>query len=226
MSYFLPPKVDFFPHPLTSDDDGLLAIGSRLDEETLLLAYRFGIFPWTSEGQELLWWYTHPRCILLPEDLRITKSMRPYLNGDKFEWTIDTAFREVIYNCRSTSRKGQDGTWLFPELMDVMISLHERGVAHSVEVWADSELVGGLYGLSMGKIFFGESMFAKTSNASKYGFIKLVQWLEARGFWLIDCQQRTQHLLSLGAHTVSGAVFFELLKKNVFESGHIHKWKK
>ena len=224
MPFFLPPEVDFFPHPLEADEDGFLAFGGRLSPELLLLAYQFGIFPWTGKDEPLLWWFTHPRCVLFPKELRITKSMRPYLNGNRFHWTIDQAFAQVIRNCKNHQRNGQAGTWIFKELEDSFVALHEMGHAHSVEVWEKDELVGGLYGLAIGRIFFGESMFAKRSNASKFGFINLVGWLEKKGFWLIDCQQRTQHLLSLGAETISQEQFLNTLRKNVFEDSLIGKW--
>lgn len=226
MAFFLPPEVDLFPHPLAADEDGFLALGGDLSPDNLLLAYQFGIFPWTNENEPLLWWYTHPRCVLFPDSLRITKSMRPYLNNNKWRWTIDTDFPAVIEGCRESSRKGQKGTWIFQELEDSFIELHERGYAHSVEVWEGDELIGGLYGMALGKIFYGESMFAKVSNASKFGFINFVRWLHTQGFWLIDCQQRTQHLLSLGAETIGGEKFMDYLRRNIFEKGYIGQWEK
>ncbi len=226
MAFYLPPEVDVFPHPFTADSDGFLALGGNLSPEKLLLAYQFGIFPWTNADEPLLWWYTHPRCILFPDSLRITKSMRPYLNGKRFRWSIDTAFSDVIAGCRQSDRKGQNGTWILQELEDSFTTLHNRGYAHSVEVWEDDKLVGGLYGLALGRIFFGESMFANVSNASKFGFINFVQFLQEKGFWLIDCQQRTQHLLSLGAETISGERFMDYLRKNIFESGFPGQWDK
>lgn len=226
MAYFLPDEVDFFPHPLLADEDGLLAMGARLDIDTLLLAYQFGIFPWTSADQPLFWYYTHPRCVLFPDKLKISKSMRPFLNGSRFTWTMDTAFKEVMTHCKHKVRSGQEGTWIFEELQSVFLELHERGHAHSVEVWEDDELVGGLYGIALGRIFFGESMFANVSNASKFGFIKLVSWLKAQGFWLIDCQQETQHLTSLGAEMISSDTFYGTLKKNILQPSVSGKWEK
>lgn len=224
MAYFLPDEVDFFPHPLLADDDGLLAMGCRLDVDTLLLAYQFGIFPWTSAEQPLFWYYTHPRCVLFPDKLKISKSMRPYLNGKRFSWTMDTAFKEVLENCKQTQRAGQEGTWIFEELQAVFHDLHELGHAHSIEVWEDGRLVGGLYGMALGRIFFGESMFAHVSNASKYGFIQLVGWLKAQGFTMIDCQQETKHLMSLGAEMISSDSFYGTLKKNILEPSITRKW--
>ena len=168
MAYYLPPEVEFFPHPLLAGEEGFLAMGSSLTPERLLLAYTFGIFPWSNAGEPLCWFFTDPRCILYPDQLRITKSMRPYLNGDRFSWSIDRDFRAVIASCKSTIRKGQGGTWIHQELEEAFVALHEAGHAHSVEVWEGDELVGGLYGLAIGKIFFGESMFAKVSNCLLY----------------------------------------------------------
>jgi len=151
--------------------------------------------------------------------------MRPYLNGSKFSWSMDTAFDQVMEQCKTKKRAGQNGTWIFRELQAVFSELHAQGYAHSVEVWSEEgELVGGLYGLALGKIFFGESMFAKVSNASKYGFIQLVGYLKERDFTMIDCQQQTQHLTSLGAEMMSKELFFESLKKNIFEPTNPHKW--
>jgi leucyl/phenylalanyl-tRNA--protein transferase len=223
--FFLPAKVDFFPHPLSADSDGLLAIGSQLSVEQILLAYQFGIFPWNHADDPLLWWYTHPRCVLFPEDLKISKSMRPYLNGDRFHHTMDTAFHEVITRCQAIKRKEQDETWITKELISVFNTLHNMGLAHSVEVWEGKNLVGGLYGLALGKIFFGESMFAERNNASKYGFIQLVAHLKNKNFKVIDCQQETAHLKSLGAQLISKESFFKYLKRNTFEAAQSEDWR-
>ncbi len=223
--YILPPGVDYFPHPSLSDKDGFLAIGGHLSESSLLLAYQFGIFPWNNPEEPLLWWSTQPRFVLFPDELKIAKSMRPYLNGNKFTHTIDTAFSQVINNCGKSVRKGQQGgTWLTEELTANMCNLHEQGYAHSIEVWKEDELVGGLYGLSLGKMFFGESMFATESNASKYAFIKLVQWLKEKDYWMIDCQQETGHLGRLGARLISHEDFHNTLRKNIFEPTLIGNW--
>lgn len=217
MAFYLPPEVDFLPHPLLADHDGFLAMGSHLSISNLLLAYQFGIFPWNNEGDPVMWWYTHPRFVLFPQKIKIQKSMRPYLNGQKFNFSFDKAFEEVIDNCKSTPRHGQDCTWIHQELEEAMIELHKQGVAHSVEVWKDQKLVGGLYGLALGKIFFGESMFAHESNASKFALIKLSQYLQERDFTLIDCQQESSHLKSLGAELIDKEVFLKYLKSNIFE---------
>ena len=224
MAYYLPQGVDFFPHPLNADPDGLLAIGAELSPNKILLAYQFGIFPWYHEDDPILWWYTHPRCVLFPSRLKVSKSMKQLLNKNAFSVTFDQKFPEVIRSCKNIKRTGQEDTWITPELMDNLLQLHNMGFAHSVEVWQNDELVGGLYGISLGKIFYGESMFSHVSNASKYGFIKLVQYLEEQNFALIDCQQRTDHLVSLGAEMISSERFYKHLKSNVFNIVSPCKW--
>jgi len=224
MPIYLPSEVDYFPHPYLSYEDGFLAIGGRLDMQSLLLSYQWGIFPWTSAEQPLLWWTPHPRCVLYPENLKVSKSMRPFLNGDKWRWTIDTCFQDVLHRCRDKKRAGQEGTWLFEELEEVIIQLHKAGYAHSVEVWQDDKLIGGLYGLSLGRIFYGESMFADVSNASKYGFIQFVRWLQQNEHDMIDCQQETPHLMSMGAETISQKRFHDTLKSNIFNPTKTGKW--
>lgn len=226
MPYYLPTGVEFFPHPCLADEDGLLAVGGNLTPDTLLMAYQWGIFPWTSEDQPLLWWSTHPRCVLYPDQLKVSKSMRSALNGKDWKWTIDTNFTEVISRCKLKNRNGQSGTWIFSELEEAFIALHHLGYAHSVEVWHQDSLVAGLYGLCIGDIFFGESMFTDISNGSKYGFINLVRWLEQRGCTMIDCQQETAHLKSLGATMVSAESFHKSLKKNIFATTIKGPWKK
>jgi len=224
LAFALPDDVDVFPHPLLSDEDGFLAVGEVLSVSKVLLAYQFGIFPWYNEGDPVLWWFTDPRFVLFPENLKIHKSMRSYLNQNKFQVTFDTHFAEVMQSCKDVGRKGQHGTWISDEMQDIYNQLHHNGYAHSVEVWNDDQLVGGLYGLALGKIFYGESMFSFESNASKFGFIKLVQWLKEKGYELIDCQQETQHLSTLGAELIEGYTFYNLLKKNIFNTTKLEKW--
>lgn len=214
----------YFPHPLLADDDGILAIGGDLNPDRLLLAYRFGIFPWYQD-EPIMWWFTHPRCILYPEKVKVSKSMRPYFNQNKFEVTYDTSFEEVMYSCADITRKDQDSTWINDEMIDAYCKLHEKGYAHSVEVWQEGKLVGGLYGVSVGKIFCGESMFAKVSNASKYALISLCRLLEVKGYDVIDCQQETGHLMSLGAQLVSKESFYNTIKWNLLECDNKEKWK-
>jgi len=225
VAYFLPSQVDFFPHPLFSDEDGLLAIGGKMTTNQLLLAYQFGIFPWNHADDPYLWWYTHPRCVLFPECLKISKSMRPYLNGSKFQCTMDSAFHTVMQKCREVKRNNQDDTWITDDLMRVFLEIHNMGLAHSVEVWENDHLVGGLYGLALGKIFYGESMFSEKSNASKFALIKLIQFLKKNDFLFIDCQQETDHLKSLGATLLEKESFYNHLKRNIFAPSLKGSWK-
>jgi leucyl/phenylalanyl-tRNA--protein transferase len=215
-----------FPHPSLTSENGILAVGGDLSAERLILAYQYGIFPWFNEGDPILWWSPDPRFVLFPEELKVSRSMRPYFNQKKFGCTIDRDFGAVIRHCQQNRRGRQAGmgTWITEEMLEAYIRLHELGFAHSVEVWKGDELVGGLYGLAFGKCFFGESMFTKVSNASKFGFINLVRYLEERGFWLIDCQQETRHLASLGARSISRKKFLSILEKNREEDGAIGKW--
>jgi leucyl/phenylalanyl-tRNA--protein transferase len=187
-----------FPPASHAEPDGLLAVGGDLKPQRLLNAYCNGIFPWYSAGDPILWYAPDPRLVVFPEKLVVHKSMRPILRSGRFTITYDTAFREVMEHCATQVRHGQDGTWIQPETIAAFSELHRMGFAHSVEVWEAGKLVGGLYGLALGRTFCGESMFARVSNASKVGFIHLVSGLQALGFQMIDCQQSTAHLASLG----------------------------
>lgn len=202
-----------FPDPALAHPDGVLALGGDLSPHRLVLAYRKGIFPWFNEGEPLLWWSPDPRFVLFPAELKVAKSMRPYFNQQKFQVTYDRAFEAVIQAC-AEDRKNQTGTWISHEMIEAYTQLHLLGVAHSVEVWGDGQLAGGLYGIALGKVFFGESMFSRQSNASKFGFITLIRELQHKGFMLIDCQQETRHLGSLGARAIPRAQFLHLLKRN------------
>lgn len=201
-----------FPPVTASQPDGLLALGGDLSPERLMLAYRSGIFPWY-EGQYILWWSPDPRFVLFPESLRISKSMQALLRKDAFVFTRNLAFREVISHCKSARRQGQQGTWITEEMKKAYIRLHELGHAHSAEVWQDGKLVGGLYGIRMGHVFCGESMFSLVSNASKYAFIRYVEQLREESVRLIDCQVYTDHLASLGAELIPRSKFMELLQQ-------------
>jgi len=212
MALFALDKELLFPPVHLSEPDGLLAVGGDLSTERLLLAYRNGIFPWY-EGNHILWWCPDPRFVLAPSRLKVSKSMRQLLKKNAFEFTINKAFSEVINNCKSISRRDQDGTWITNEIKEAYTRMHKEGYAHSAEVWLNDELVGGLYGIRMGKVFFGESMFSKVSNASKYAFISYVEQLKKEDVQLIDCQVYTEHLESLGAGMMSRPVFIELVKK-------------
>ncbi|HXB06013.1 MAG TPA: leucyl/phenylalanyl-tRNA--protein transferase [Puia sp.] len=210
MSLFILNNELLFPPVHLAEPDGLLAIGGDLSTERLLVAYRHGIFPWY-EGQHILWWCPDPRFVLFPEELRESKSMKQLHKHNAFTFRTDTAFREVIGNCKAIARRGQESTWITDEVRSAYTRLHELGYAHSAEAWLDGELVGGLYGIRLGKVFFGESMFSKVSNASKYAFIRYVQQLQEEGVLLIDCQVYTEHLESLGARMIPRADFTALL---------------
>jgi leucyl/phenylalanyl-tRNA---protein transferase len=201
-----------FPPVHLSEPDGLLAMGGDLSVERLLLAYHSGIFPWY-EGDTILWWCPHPRFVLYPDELKISKSIKPLLNRDEFTFTINKAFAQVIHQCKETKRPGQEGTWITDEVEKAYCQLHELGYAQSAEVWKNGELMGGLYGIKLGKVFFGESMFSKTSNASRYAFITYVQQLKKEGIKLIDCQVYTEYLESMGARMIDRKDFVDQLNK-------------
>ncbi len=214
-----------FPHPSYANEDGILAVGGDLSPERLILAYQHGIFPWYNPDDPIIWWAPDPRFVLFPDELKVSKSMRPYFNQQKFQVTADRVFRQVITLCQQNERKGQEGgTWITEEMLDAYCILHELGIAHSIEVWDNGELVGGLYGVSLGKIFYGESMFTKVSNASKFGFISLVKKLIEWDYQLIDCQQATNHLGSLGARSISRDKFMRLMEKNINVPTTTKKW--
>ncbi len=196
-----------FPPPHRAMDDGLLAIGGDLSVERLLLAYGSGIFPWYSDDSPLLWWSPDPRLVLYPHELHLSKSLRKIINKRPFEVTIDTAFREVMTACAQIDRPTQDGTWILDDMINAYCRVHEAGYAHSVEVWQAGELAGGLYGISLGRSFFGESMFARRSNASKVALYYLVEHVKALQFNLIDCQITTDHLVSMGAREIPRSQF-------------------
>jgi leucyl/phenylalanyl-tRNA---protein transferase len=199
-----------FPSVELSEPDGMLAVGGDLSTERLLLAYRQGIFPWY-EGQHILWWCPDPRFVLFPHELRESKSMKQLIKRNAFEFRVDTNFKGVITNCKTISRRGQESTWITDEVRAAYTRLHQSGYAHSAEAYHEGELVGGLYGIRLGKVFFGESMFSTVSNASKYAFISYVHRLREEGVELIDCQVYTEHLESLGARMIPRGDFIPLL---------------
>lgn len=203
-----------FPPVEMADAEGLLAVGGNLSSERLLLAYLSGIFPWYNEGEPILWWSPDPRMVLSPAELKVSKSMQTVLNNGKFRFTINRSFTQVMQHCKSTFRKQQEGTWISPAMQDAYTELHQLGHAHSAEAWLNGELVGGLYGIRVGKVFCGESMFSNVSNASKFAFIKYVQQLQKEGVVLIDCQVYTPHLASLGAKLIERKKFIALLQEN------------
>jgi leucyl/phenylalanyl-tRNA--protein transferase len=204
----------WFPPVTDALEDGLLAIGGDLSTERLLMAYKQGIFPWY-DGDVPLWWCPDPRFVLYPRNLRISKSMQQLLKQQKFHFTINAAFEEVIKQCMLVKRSGQDGTWINGDVIKAYTTLHYQGFAQSAEVWLNDELVGGLYGIRLSNVFFGESMFSLVSNASKYAFISYVQRLVKDGVVLIDCQVYTQHLESLGAEMISRSEFLKVLQANI-----------
>lgn len=202
-----------FPPVEYADAEGLLAIGGDLSSERLLAAYQKGIFPWFDDSSPILWWFPDPRCVLYPHKLKISSSMKTVLKKNIFSFTINQAFEDVITNCSDMERPGQDGTWITDDVIAAYTKLHHQGYAHSAEAWLGNELVGGLYGVRLGNVFFGESMFSKATNASKFAFIKFVEHLQQNGVALIDCQIHTQHLESLGAEMISGKEFSKLLQQ-------------
>ncbi|OXB24567.1 leucyl/phenylalanyl-tRNA--protein transferase [Flavobacterium tructae] len=203
----------FFPPVSEADEEGILAIGGDLDPERLKLAYQSGIFPWFNEGEPILWWSPDPRMVLFLEELIVSKSMRNVLNRKQFTVTFNKNFREVISNCQKIKREGQEGTWISNEMIDAYCKLNEQGIAKSVEVWQDENLVGGLYGIDLGHVFCGESMFSKVTNASKVAFIALVNYLKEGNYQLLDCQVYNSHLESLGCREIDREAFISILKK-------------
>jgi len=205
--YYLDENIKF-PQVSEASIDGLVAVGGDLSSERLLHAYKQGIFPWYEDKQPILWWSPDPRMVLFPEDLKVSKSMKQVLRNSDFVVTINKAFKDVITECSLVKREGQAVTWITDEMIEAYIKLHELGHAKSVEVWLNNELVGGLYGVDLGDVFCGESMFAKVSNASK---VALITFLQNTNYKLIDCQVYTEHLASLGAREISRGSFLNYL---------------
>lgn len=194
------------------EPNGLLAIGGDLGPQRLLAAYRGGIFPWFSPGEPILWWSPDPRMVLLPERLKVSRSLHKALRRSEIQVRFDTAFREVMQACTEAPRDGQSGTWIVPEMIEAYCHLHQLGVAHSVETWRDGRLVGGLYGVAIGGMFYGESMFHHETDASKIAFVHLVRFLQEKGYGMIDCQMHTGHLASLGAEEIPRSDFLRRLQ--------------
>lgn len=213
--YRLPEEI-VFPNPELSEEDGLLAVGGDLSMERLLLAYSNGIFPWYNPGEEILWWCPKPRFILIPEEIKISKSMRKIIKKNKFKVTFNNDFESVISNCKGIREESHEGTWITDEMKEAYINLHNHGYALSVETYENDELVGGLYGVIIGKCYFGESMFSKVSNASKIALITLAERLKELNFEFIDCQVYTEHLESMGAKMVPWEEFKNLLHKGIY----------
>lgn len=207
-------KEIIFPNPDLAEEDGLLAVGGDLKFERLILAYCNGIFPWYSYGEPILWWCPKPRFIIKPNEVNVSKSMKRVFNKGKFTVTFDKDFKAVIQNCKEL-RENKEGTWITDEMMDAYINLHKRGFASSVEVYNNEKLVGGLYGVKIGKCFFGESMFSIESNASKVALISICKKLEKEGFIFLDCQMHTNHLESMGGKFVDWEEFKLMLKEGI-----------
>lgn len=207
-------KIEF-PNVKEASPEGILAVGGDLSPERLLLAYKSGIFPWFNDDEPIFWWAPNPRMVLFPDELIISKSMRNILNRNIFTVTFNQNFKNVISNCQKIKRDGQNGTWITNDMIEAYCKLHELGIAKSVEVWQNEELVGGLYGVDLGHIFCGESMFSKVSNASKVAFIALVNQLKKDNYKLLDCQVYNEHLESLGCREIERDDFMKILKSNL-----------
>lgn len=220
--YFLHPDHAVFPHPELANEDGLLAVGGNLEPERLLTAYSFGIFPWYNQNEPIAWWSPDPRAVVLPGTVKISKSMRSFLR--RYELRIDTAFEEVIQSCKYVPRSGEDATWITDAMVEAYTSLHHLGYAHSFETWYKGKLIGGLYGLSLGKCFFGESMFSLENNASKFAFIQLSEWTKERDFILIDCQVPNDHLSRMGCGEISRQKYLQYMRQNLKFPTKKGKW--
>jgi leucyl/phenylalanyl-tRNA--protein transferase len=202
-----------FPPPELGEESGLLAVGGDLSPARLLLAYSMGIFPWFSDNDPLLWWSPDPRCVLFPHELHVSRSLNKLLRQERFSVTFNQAFGEVIAACSKVDRKQGEGTWITPDMLMAYQLLHRLGYAHSIEAWRDGQLAGGLYGVGLGRFFFGESMFHRVSNASKVAFVTLISTLQQRKFLLIDCQMPSQALFTLGARNIPRSEFLALLRQ-------------
>ncbi len=206
------------------EPNGLLAVGGDLSPSRLLRAYRRGIFPWYNPGEPILWWSPDPRLVLFPEKLKVSRSLRKRLRRDEFRFTVDQAFEAVIDAC-AAPRGGEHGTWITPEMREAYVHLHRLGYAHSVETWHEDELVGGLYGVAIGRVFYGESMFHRRSDASKVAFVRLVENLKRWNYALIDCQVHTDHLARFGAEAIPRRRFVELLDRWCHETAAPDAWR-
>lgn len=225
MTIFRLPDKHIFPEPELAESNGLLAVGGDLSQQRLLLAYSMGIFPWYSEGDPILWWSPDPRLVIFPHELHISRSLRQANTKDVYKITFDRAFEDVIISCSSVHCKDDGDTWITDDMVDAYVRLHHAGYAHSAEAWYEDRLVGGLYGISLGSAFFGESMFTKKSNASKVAFVHLVEHLSTWNFTLIDCQITTPHLKSMGAREIPRSEFLDLLRQALTTPTRKGKWK-
>ncbi len=225
MSVFLLNNKKIFPHPDLAEENGLLAIGGDLSPERILSAYSSGIFPWFSEGDPLLWWFTSPRLVLFVDEFKIPKRLQRYQRKTNTITTFDLCFKEVITACARTRQDRGEDTWLVEEMQQAYLQLHDMGFCHSVECWLDNRLVGGLYGLSLDRVFFGESMFSTVTNGSKFALIALVTYLRKMRYRIIDCQMKTDLLLSFGAREITGKEFQHCLLKYIKKTTPDGKWK-
>lgn len=214
-----------FPNPRYASQEGLLAVGGDLDPQRILLAYRQGIFPWYSKGEPILWWSPDPRLVLFPHEFKISKSLKRVINQSQFEITFDREFQSVISECAEIREERKEATWIGMDMIEAYCQLHAMGYAHSVEAWQNKVLVGGLYGVSLGSCFFGESMFTRVSNASKMALTGLIHFLRSHQFDLIDCQVTTDHLISMGAREISRNRFLGLLQASLKNPTMQGKWK-
>ena len=224
MPVYLLSQALTFPSPEDADEDGLLAIGGDLSLERLVLAYSMGVFPWYSENDPIMWWSPDPRMVIEPETFKPSRSLKKLQAKGHYRISMDEAFEAVIQNCSHISRREQDGTWITNEMTKAYVSLHHYGVAHSIECWDDDKLVGGLYGLSFGDCFFGESMFSKQSNVSKLAFWALMDYTQAVGITFVDCQLHNEHLESLGASAIPRSDFLQRLYKDVQAETRMGVW--
>jgi len=221
--FLLTDKIEF-PPPHLASKEGLLAVGGDLSLERLLLAYRMGIFPWFSDDEPILWWSPDPRLVLYPNEIKISKTLKKIMKKGLFKVTMDSAFVQVINQCAQIRIQNNQGTWILEDMIDAYCKLHESGFAHSVEAWYQGELAGGLYGVSLGKCFFGESMFTRISNASNVALVTLVEYLNKLSFDIIDCQLTTEHLLRFGAKEIPRAAFLNQLEESLKASTKKGKW--
>ena len=224
MTVFLLTDKIVFPPPHLASGEGLLAIGGDLSRERLLLAYRMGIFPWFSDDEPILWWSPDPRLVLYPREIKISKTLKKIIRKGVFTVTMDSAFVRVLNQCAQIRLENNKGTWIVEDMIDAYCKLHESGFAHSVETWYQGELAGGLYGVSLGRCFFGESMFTRISNASNVALVTLVEYLNKLSFDMLDCQLTTKHLLRFGAREIPRAAFLKQLEESLKAPTKKGKW--
>jgi leucyl/phenylalanyl-tRNA---protein transferase len=217
-------KEIIFPHPSLADENGLLAVGGDLSPERIITAYSNGIFPWYNKNEPILWWSPDPRCVMFPGNFKISKSLRLLLKKNIFEIRFDTNFKKIIDNCAKVHQANDSDTWITREMKKAYILLHNLGHAHSVEVYLNQKIVGGLYGIAIGKVFYGESMFHTVSNASKVAFYYLIERLKHWHFDIIDNQTTSEHLLKMGSEEIERDFFLNIIKESICKKGNVGKW--